>query len=53
MKQNTPFQEASNEWKIQLTEDNTLEYRPVVDEPDVKAMPIVAGTNEEAASADF
>ena len=49
MKQNTPFQEASNEWKIQLTEDNTLEYRPVVDEPDVKAMPIVAGTNEEDA----
>ena len=47
--QNKPFQEASNEWKIQLTEDNTLEYRPVIEDPDVKAMPVVAGSDDEDA----
>ncbi|MDE2996488.1 MAG: hypothetical protein OXT73_07105 [Bacteroidota bacterium] len=37
--ENQPFQEDSTDWKIQLTPDNTLEYLPVQEEPDVKAMP--------------
>jgi len=50
LKENEPFEAVSSEWKIQLTEDNTLEYRPVRNEPDVKAMPIVAGSAEEDAT---
>jgi len=49
LKENEPFETISNEWKIQLTEDNTLEYKPVRHEPDVKALPIVAGTAQEDA----
>lgn len=44
--ENQPFQEDSTEWKIQLTPDNTLEYLPVQEEPEVKAMPVVAGSSE-------
>ena len=44
--ENAPFQEESTEWKIQLTPDNTLEYLPVHEEPEVKAMPVVAGSSE-------
>jgi heme-degrading monooxygenase HmoA len=49
LKENEPFETVSNEWKIQLTEDNTLEYRPVRNAPDVKALPIVAGSSQEDA----
>ena len=44
--ENHPFQEDSTEWKIQLTPENTLEYLPVQEEPEVKAMPVVAGSSE-------
>lgn len=44
--ENAPFQEESTEWKIQLTPDNTLEYLPVHEEPEVRAMPVVAGSSE-------
>ena len=44
--ENQPFQEESTEWKIQLTPENTLEYLPVQEEPEVKAMPVVAGSSE-------
>jgi len=37
--ENHPFLEDSTEWKIQLTPENTLEYLPVQEEPEVKAMP--------------
>jgi len=46
--ENEPFTESSSEWKIQLTEDNTLEYREVEEKPIIKAMPIVAGTEDLA-----
>jgi len=46
IKENVPFQSESAEWKIQLTADNTLEYLPVLEEPEVKAMPVVAGSSE-------
>jgi len=49
--QNAPFQEESSEWKIQLTENNTLEYLPVQEEPEVKAMPVVAGSAESDMSS--
>lgn len=49
LKENEPFQSVSNEWKIQLNEDNTLEYKPVATEPDVKVLPIVAGSSEKEA----
>ncbi len=45
--ENEPFEAVSTEWKIQLSADNTLEYRPVREEPVVQAMPVVAGTPEE------
>ncbi|MCH8558506.1 MAG: antibiotic biosynthesis monooxygenase [Balneolia bacterium] len=39
------FIEESGEWKIQLSEDNTVEYSPVPAEPSVKRYP-VAGDEE-------
>jgi heme-degrading monooxygenase HmoA len=45
--ENQPFQEESTEWKIQLTPENTLEYLPVQEDPEVKAMPVVAGSSED------
>ena len=51
LKENAPFEAVSNEWKIQLIEENTLEYLPVKNEPDVKALPIVAGSAEEEATS--
>lgn len=45
--ENEPFEAVSTEWKIQLSADNTLEYRPVREEPVVQAMPVVAGSPEE------
>lgn len=47
--ENEPFEAVSTEWKIQLSADNTLEYRPVREEPVVQAMPVVAGSAEESA----
>lgn len=44
--ENQPFQEDSTEWKIQLTPENTLEYLPVQEDPEVRAMPVVAGSSE-------
>jgi len=45
--ENEPFEADSSEWKIQLSQDMTLEYIPVKEKPSVKGMPIVAGSNEE------
>jgi len=44
--ENEPFQAESTEWKIQLSANNVLEYLPVIDDPVVKAMPVVAGSSE-------
>jgi len=44
IEENEPFLEDRTEWKIQLTEDNTLEYAPVRERPSVQAMPVAAGT---------
>lgn len=49
LKENAPFETVSNEWKIQLTEENTLEYLPVKNAPGVTAMPIMAGSSLEDA----
>lgn len=49
LKENAPFQAVSSEWKIQLNEDNSLEYKPVATQPDVKGLPIVAGSSEKDA----
>lgn len=51
--ENEPFETQTTEWKIQLTEDNTLEYRPVREDPEVQAMPVIAGSSEDAASASL
>lgn len=32
-----PFMEESSEWKIQLTKENTLDYKPVKQEPIIKS----------------
>lgn len=45
-----PFIEDSSEWKIRLTDDMTLDYSPVKQEPVVQGMPVVAGTDEEDAA---
>jgi quinol monooxygenase YgiN len=42
--ENAPFIEDTTQWKVQLSDDMRLEYKPVLDEPDVRAMPVVAGT---------
>jgi quinol monooxygenase YgiN len=44
IEENEPFLEDRTEWKIQLSEDNTLEYAPVRERPSVQAMPVAAGT---------
>lgn len=46
IKENEPFLEDTAEWKIQLSDDNTLEYKPVKEKPTIQAMPIAAGTDE-------
>lgn len=51
--ENEPFEAQSTEWKIQLTEDNTLEYKPVREDPVVQAMPVIAGTAEEQATSSI
>lgn len=51
--ENEPFEAESTEWKIQLTDDNTLEYRPVREAPVVQAMPVLAGTPEGEAISDL
>lgn len=45
-----PFIEDSSEWKIRLTDDMTLDYAPVKQEPVIQGMPIAAGTAEEEAA---
>ncbi len=44
IEENEPFLQDRSEWKIQLSEGNTLEYKPVKEKLSVQAMPIVAGT---------
>lgn len=51
--ENEPFEMDSTEWKIQLTADNVLEYKPVKEKPVVKAMPIVAGSSEDDAASQI
>ena len=46
VEENEPFLEDSSEWKIQLSDDNTLEYKPVKEQPTVQAMSVLAGTDE-------
>jgi len=46
IEENEPFLEESSEWKIKLSEENTLEYTSVKERPTVQAMPIAAGTTE-------
>ena len=53
LKENEPFLEDTTEWKIQLSEDNTLEYKPVKEKPTIKAMPIVAGTDESELTEEI
>jgi len=48
-----PFIEDSSEWKIRLTDDMTLDYSPVKQEPVVQGMPIAAGTDEEEAASQI
>lgn len=47
-----PYLSGSSEWKIQLSEDFTLEYEPVEEEPIVKSFPIVAHTNANICSKE-
>ena len=46
MNEGDPFAEDTTEWKIELSDDMRLEYKPVHDEPEIKAMNVVAGTKE-------
>ncbi len=38
-----PFAEDTSEWKIQLSDDMKLEYKPVVESPEVRVLPVVGG----------
>ena len=46
LEENEPFLEDTTEWKIQLSEDNTLEYKPVKEKPTVQGMPLAAGGDQ-------
>lgn len=41
-----PFAEDTTEWKIQLTDDNKLEYKPVIEAPEVQAVPVIGGLTD-------
>lgn len=43
-----PFLADTSEWKIQLSDDFTLEYQPVKEEPSVQAFPIVTASSSTA-----
>ncbi len=47
-----PFLMDSAEWKIQLTEDLTLQYEPVQEEPVVRALPVVAQSDSEICAPE-
>lgn len=43
-----PFLASSSEWKVQLSEDLTLEWGPVKEQPAVRAYPVAAASAEKA-----
>lgn len=46
--QNRPYLIESSEWRVQLSDDLTLEYRPVESEPQVDTFEVTASTEEDA-----
>lgn len=50
--QNRPFLIDSSEWRVQLTEDLTLQYAPVVQEPQVDTFEVTASTEDDAPSEE-
>ena len=53
LKENEPFLEDTTEWKIQLSEDNTLEYKPVKEKPTIQGMPLAAGEDQSDPSEEI
>jgi len=53
LEENEPFLEDTTEWKIQLSDDNTLEYKPVKEKPTVQGMPLAAGDDQSDPSHEF
>ncbi len=45
-----PYLSESSEWKVQLSKDLKLEYKPVEEEPVVQAFPVIAQANPDAPS---
>lgn len=52
LEKNKPFLVESAEWRVQLTEDLTLEYGPVATKPEVDTFEVMASTADVAPSKD-
>ena len=50
--QNRPYLIDSSEWRVQLTDDLTLQYAPVQHEPQVDTFEVTASTDEDAPSEE-
>ena len=49
---NRPYLVESSEWRVQQTDDRTLEYGPVENEPEVDTFEVISSTAEEAPSEE-
>ena len=49
---NRPFLIDSSEWRVQLSEDLTLQYAPVESEPQVDTFEVTASTDDDAPTED-
>lgn len=48
LKENEPYLSDSSEWRIQLSDDLTLEYKPVKEPPVVQAFPVASASADAA-----
>ncbi len=52
LEKNRPYLIESSEWRVQLTDDLTLEYGPVVNQPEVDTFEVISSTAEEVPSEE-
>ncbi len=52
LEQNKPYLLESSEWRVQLTDDLTLEYGPVETKPEVDTFEVTAATTAQAPSEE-
>ncbi len=52
LEKNRPFLIESSEWRVQLTEDLTLEYGPVEEKPEVDTFEVISSTAQGAPTEE-